>query len=64
MSDYLFNMGIIVFMIDNLLCLNTTYFEKGVQIQDRYLIFKHYIKKHLVADFMSNIPVLIDYFVT
>ena len=62
MSGSLFNSGIILFMVDNLICLNTTYFEKGVLVQNRRKIFLNYMRKHFITDFLSNIPVLVDYF--
>ncbi|EGR30305.1 cation channel family protein, putative [Ichthyophthirius multifiliis] len=63
MSDFLFNTGIIFFILDNFISLNTSYFDKGSHVQDRHTIFQNYIKNKFINDFVSNIPVIIDYFI-
>ncbi|KAL4483320.1 hypothetical protein ABPG72_007962 [Tetrahymena utriculariae] len=63
-SSAIFNTGLVLFIIDNIICLNTTYFDKGIPVKDRQLIWYHYLKKHFVTDFLSNIPVMIESFFT
>ncbi|EAS07090.2 cation channel family protein (macronuclear) [Tetrahymena thermophila SB210] len=63
-TNILFNTGLVLFIIDNIICLNTTYFDKGIPVKDRQLIWYHYLRKHFVTDFLSNIPVMIESFLT
>ncbi|KAL4434894.1 hypothetical protein ABPG74_021233 [Tetrahymena malaccensis] len=63
-TNVVFNMGLVLFIIDNVICLNTTYFDKGIPVKDRQLIWYHYLRKHFVTDFLSNIPVMIESFFT
>lgn len=51
-----------VFIFDIFIILNTAYFSKGMFIQERFMIFHHYLKYTALFDFLSLLPSLINYF--
>ena len=53
---------IIIFTIDSIIFLNTNYYDKGVIVKDRFLIFKNYIKNYFLLDLISIGPYYIKQF--
>lgn len=54
--------GILIFVIDVLMFINTAFYEKGVLVTDRKQIFINYFDKRFFKDIFSNIPLLYNMF--
>ena len=53
---------ILVFVLECLISLNTTYYEKGRLIVDRLMILQHYWRKKALQDLVTILPLIFDTF--
>ena len=51
-----------VFIVDIIISLNTAYYSKGVFVNERYKIIKHYFKSYALLDLFTIGPFLLGYF--
>lgn len=51
--------GFMLLVMDILVTVNTSYYEKGVQIKDRGKIFRFWAKNHLICDAVSYTPLFL-----
>jgi hypothetical protein len=49
----------VILFIDMIITINTSYYEKGLLIKNRYSIAHHYIKTEFFIDFFAFLPVSI-----
>jgi hypothetical protein len=60
--DNYFKINFIVFILDIFLNFNTGILKKGNLIKSRYRIASTYLKKNLILDSFSIIPLFLNYF--
>lgn len=48
-----------VFFLQAIVTLNTSYYSKGVYIENRYKIMKHYLKYEFLLDFLTILPLFL-----
>lgn len=53
--------GIILLILDIPINMNTGFYDKGVLIQSRRLIFTSYLKKNYMYDILSIVPLLVHF---
>ena len=58
----LYSVSLIFYILDIIMTLNTSYYEKGVEVKSRREIMKNYIDKYLVVDIVLIISQFIIIF--
>ena len=48
------------YIIDFFIKINTSYYQKSCLIENRMMIFKHYLSKEIVLDIITIVPILIS----
>lgn len=49
-----------IFFLETLIKLNTSYYHKGIYIQNRYKILKHYLKYEFFLDVVTLLPLFLS----